>query len=161
MVRKVRVSCPLDLPSWVPSFILWSLVKCQPSMSSCFWSWWRWIFEAEHALTLKQSKNISRKPLAVQCLLCVFSRVWLFATPWTVALQASLPMEFSRQEYWSGLPFASPGNLRNPGIEPLSLVSPVFGRRILYPECHLGSRMCKQQAAAATSQYTFQQIYCF
>ena len=57
-------------------------------------------------------------------------------------------MEFSRQEYWSGLPFASPGN---PGIEPVSLVSPVFGRRILYPEHHLGSRMCKQQAAAATS----------
>ena len=60
-------------------------------------------------------------------------------------------MEFSRQEYWSGLPFASPGDLRNPGIEPLSLVSPVFGRRILYHERHLGSWMSKQQAAAATS----------
>ena len=40
------------------------------------------------------------------------------ATPWTVAYKASLSMEFSRQEYWSGLPFPSPGDLPNPGIEP-------------------------------------------
>ena len=48
------------------------------------------------------------------------SRVWLFAIPWTVAYQAPLSMEFSRQEYWSGLPFPSPGDLPNPGIEPRS-----------------------------------------
>ena len=47
------------------------------------------------------------------------SRVRLFATPWTIALQAPLPMGFSRQEYWSGLPFSSPGDLPNPGIEPV------------------------------------------
>ena len=41
----------------------------------------------------------------------------LFATPWTVAYQALPPMGFSRQEYWSGLPFPSPGDLPNPGIE--------------------------------------------
>ena len=46
------------------------------------------------------------------------SRVRLFATPWTVARQASLSMGFSRQEYWSGLPFPSPGYLPNPRIEP-------------------------------------------
>ena len=45
------------------------------------------------------------------------SRVQLFATPWTVAYQAPLSMGFSRQEYWSGLPFPSPGDLPNPGIE--------------------------------------------
>ena len=39
-------------------------------------------------------------------------------TPWTVANQASLSMKFSRQEYWSGLPFPSPEGLSNPGIEP-------------------------------------------
>ena len=39
-------------------------------------------------------------------------------TPWTVACQAPLSMGFSRQEYWSGLPFPSPGDLPNPGIEP-------------------------------------------
>ena len=46
------------------------------------------------------------------------SRVWLFVTPWTVAYQAPPSMRFSRQEYWSGLPFPSPGNLPDPGIEP-------------------------------------------
>ena len=48
------------------------------------------------------------------------SRVQLFATPWTVAYQALQSMEFSRQEYWSGLPFPPPGDLPNPGIEPRS-----------------------------------------
>ena len=47
-----------------------------------------------------------------------FSHVQLFATPWTVACQASPPMGFSKQEYWSGLPFPSPGDLPDPGIEP-------------------------------------------
>ena len=46
------------------------------------------------------------------------SRVRLFATPWTVAYQAPPPVGFSRQEYWSGLPFPSPGDLPNPGIKP-------------------------------------------
>ena len=46
------------------------------------------------------------------------SRVRLFATPWTVAYQAPLSMGFSRQEYRSGLPFPSPGDLPDPGIEP-------------------------------------------
>ena len=48
------------------------------------------------------------------------SRAWLFATPWTVAHQAPTSMGFSRQEYWSGLPFPSLGNLPDPGIEPAS-----------------------------------------
>ena len=48
------------------------------------------------------------------------SCVRLFATPCTVAHQAPPSMEFSRQEYWSGLPFPSPGDLPNPGIEPRS-----------------------------------------
>ena len=45
------------------------------------------------------------------------SRVRLLVTPWTAAYQAPLSMGFSRQEYWSGLPFPSPGDLPNPGIE--------------------------------------------
>ena len=48
----------------------------------------------------------------------LLGRVQLFATPWTAVRQAPLSMGFSRQEYWSGLPF--PGNLLNPGIEPAS-----------------------------------------
>ena len=47
-----------------------------------------------------------------------FSHVQLFATPWTVAHQAPLSMKFSRQEYWSGLPFPTSGDLPDPGIEP-------------------------------------------
>ena len=50
----------------------------------------------------------------------LLSRVQLFATPWTVAYQAPPSMGFSRQEYWSGLPFPSPGDLPDPGIEPQS-----------------------------------------
>ena len=48
----------------------------------------------------------------------LLSRVRLFATPWTVVYQASPSMGFSRQEYWSGLPFPSPRDLPNLGIEP-------------------------------------------
>ena len=51
--------------------------------------------------------------VAAQSLSCVR----LFATPWTVAHQAPLSMGFSRQEYWSGLPFLFPGDLPDPGIE--------------------------------------------
>ena len=50
----------------------------------------------------------------------LLSHVRLFSTPWTVAHQAPPSMGFSRQEYWSGLPFPSPGDLPNPGIEPRS-----------------------------------------
>ena len=48
------------------------------------------------------------------------SHVRLFETPWTAAHQAPLSMGFSRQEYWSGVPFPSPGDLPDPGIEPRS-----------------------------------------
>ena len=51
------------------------------------------------------------------------SHVQLFAMPWTVAHQAPLSMGFSRQEFWSGLPFPSPGDLPDPGIKPTSLAS--------------------------------------
>ena len=47
----------------------------------------------------------------------LLSHVQLFVTPWTVAHQAPLSLGFSRQEYWSGMPFPSPGYLPNPGIE--------------------------------------------
>ena len=59
------------------------------------------------------------------------SHVRLFAIPWTVAYQALPPMGFSRQEYWSGLPFPSPGHLPDPGIEP---VSPTFQADALISE---------------------------
>ena len=54
----------------------------------------------------------------------LLSRVQLFAPPWTVACQAPLCMGFPRQEYWSGLPFPTPGDFLDPGIEPESPASP-------------------------------------
>ena len=77
-------------------------------------------------------------PLEVKSLSCV----QLFATPWTVAYQAPLSMEFSRQEYWSGLPFPLPGDLPDPGIEP----SLPHCRQTLYHLSHhwpLGKRKFK------------------
>ena len=56
----------------------------------------------------------------------MLSRVQLFTTLWTVAHQAPLSMEFSRQEYWSGMPGPPPGDLPDPGIELMSLMSPAL-----------------------------------
>ena len=65
------------------------------------------------------------------CVCVLLSSVQLFATPWTIARQAPLSMGFSRQEYWSGLPFPSPGDLPDPGIKP---GSPALQADALPPE---------------------------
>ena len=57
------------------------------------------------------------------------SLVQQFVTPWTIDHQAPLSMGFPRQEYWSGLPFPVPGDLPDPGIEPMPLVSPALADR--------------------------------
>ena len=62
------------------------------------------------------------------------SQVHLFATPQTSAFQVPLFMEFSRQEYWSGLPFPTPGDLHDPGIEPAISCVSCIGRQILTTE---------------------------
>ena len=94
------------------------------------WSFWT-----------KQSCDEARSPSKVSRLLsswgkvsalasCVlqthFSCVWLFATPWTVAHQVPQSMGFSRQENWSELPCPPPGDLPDPGIEPVSFVFPAL-----------------------------------
>ena len=61
--------------------------------------------------------------------MCMLGLGPLLATPWTVALQAPLSMEFSRQEYWSQLPFPIPGELPYSGIELQSLWSPALTGR--------------------------------
>ena len=63
--------------------------------------------------------------------MCMFGRVELFETLWTVTRQASLSMEFSRQEYQSGLPIPIPGDLPDPGIEPTTLTSPALMNSLL------------------------------
>ena len=65
--------------------------------------------------------------LCVHACMCVVSCVQLFETPWTIAAhQAPLSKEFSKQEYWSGILFLSPGDLPYPGIKPTSLTSPTL-----------------------------------
>jgi len=66
------------------------------------------------------------KSILCTCVLSHLSHLWLFATLWTVACQAPLSMEFFREEYWSVLPCPPPGDLPNPGIEPVSLKSPAL-----------------------------------
>ena len=81
----------IDLQSWTPA----------RGAPLCAWHW----------TTEKDPRQGKAKLL---------SHVWLFATPWTVAHQAPPSMEFSRQEYWSGVPFPFLGDLPDPGIEPRS-----------------------------------------
>ena len=87
----------------------------------------RWMF---HFPTISQPRDWGRQPNYSQymseetCLpACVLSHVRLFVTPWTLAHQAPLSMEFSRQEYWSGLLNPPPGDLPGPGIKATCPVS--------------------------------------
>ena len=75
----------------------------------------------------KQQTQIAAPATAV-------SRVRLVATPWTAAHRAPLSMRFPRQEYWSELPFPSPGDLPDPGIKPTSPMSPALAGRFFTTE---------------------------
>ena len=91
-------------------------------------------------LMIKQQKRIFRKRMYMW--MCVhvlshFSSTWLFETLWTIACQAPLSREFSRQECWSGLPCPPPGDLPDPGIELMPPVSPAFQMHSL-PLSHQG-----------------------
>ena len=82
-------------------------------------AWWVGVYGVAQSWTrLKRLSSSMCAKLLQFCLLLV--------TPWTVALQAPLSLGFSRQEYWSGLPFPSPGYLPNPGIKPMSAVAPAL-----------------------------------
>ena len=71
--------------------------------------------------------------VCVRTLACAHSVMSDPVTPWTVAQQIPLSMKFSKQEYWSGLSFPSPGDLPNPGIEPASLPSPPSAGKFFTP----------------------------
>ena len=93
-------------------------------------------------------------------LACVLSHVRLFATPWTITLQAPLPIEFSRQEYLSALPFPSPGDLSDPGIKSMSLTSPALAGRFFTTsttwEAHRLSEALLKKKKKKQSYSTFQ-----
>ena len=82
------------------------------------------------------------------CMLSHFSRVRLFATPWTVVCQAPLSTGFPRQEYWSGLPCPPPEDLPNPGIKPASPVLQVDS----LPLSHL-ERLCRVWGRQSTRSW--------
>ena len=72
---------------------------------------------------IKESVYISSFEIVRSCML---SHVHPFVTPWTAICQAPLSMKFSRQEYWNGLPFPTPGDLPDPQVELAFLVSPAL-----------------------------------
>ena len=100
------------LAVWLAMF---AMMKCsQIRRAVCF-------VQSRGAICGFQNLHCTEQPLIDKVKVCQFlSGVQLFASPWTVAHQAPLSMEFSRQESWSGQPFPSPGDLPNPGIEPRS-----------------------------------------
>ena len=73
-----------------------------------------------------EAEEASGVPFKDTCMLTPFSPIQLFVTLWIVAHQTSLSMAFSRQEYWSRLPWPPPGDLPDPGIEPVSLMPPAL-----------------------------------
>ena len=86
--------------------------------------WQHWLSGHELEQTLGDSEGQGSlaccSPWGCKVKVKLLSHIWLFVTPRTVAYQDSPSIGFSRQEYWSGLPFPSPGDLPNPGIKPTS-----------------------------------------
>ena len=72
------------------------------------------------------------------CMPSRFSSIQLFVTTWTVVRQVPLSMGFSRQEYWSGLPCSPPGNLPDPGVKPMSPMSPALAGRFFTTSATMG-----------------------
>ena len=99
------------------------------------WSWKHWNNFFKNSNLFFKARIIYQVPVCVRSL----SHIQLFVTPWIVAQQAPLSMKFSRQEYWSGLPFPVLGALPDPGTEPVSLESLMHWQAHSLPLRHLGN----------------------
>ena len=100
------------------------------------------------------------------CVLSCFSSVQLFETLWTVAHQAPLSMGCSKQEYWSGLPCPSPGDLPNPAIEPQSLTSPALAGGYFDATWEAWERIqalikCQESAEKGRGPRPTHEVFCF
>ena len=114
---KIKEKIPVENTSydiWTFDWY-WRVVRCETSQVSR-----RLIMVEQYFYVQKFASFIKVSWRFSFSLVKLISRVWLFATPWTVAHQAPPSMGFSRREYWSGLPFPSAGDLPNPRIEPRS-----------------------------------------
>ena len=113
---------------------LWTVLENQASIF--FNGKWRikhlsylWMYKLYLRVVIDEGKSLILGELQLinKWVICAMvSHVWLFATLWTIDHQAPLSIGFSRQGYWSGLPFLTPGDLSNPGIEPMSPASPAL-----------------------------------
>ena len=108
---------------------MWNLLPLVPNNPSKHCASFSVIRHQHVGIYFLLCRGYIRVPLTMCVYVCVcvcvcvcesLSRAQVFVTSWTVACQAALFMEFSRQEYWSGLPRLSPGDLTNPGIKPRS-----------------------------------------
>ena len=103
----------------------WTVKKAEHRRIDAFelWCWRRllrvcWTARRSNQSILKEiSLGISLEGMMLKLIVVQFAQVKLFATPWTIACQGPLSMEFSRQRYWSLLPFPSPGDLPDSGIK--------------------------------------------
>ena len=86
------------------------------------------------AFAFKKLRIYGVKYVFLRMLVQLLSHIWLFQTLWAVSSQAPLPMGFSRQEKWSGLPFSPPGDLPNPGVKPVSSAFPALAGRFVTTE---------------------------
>ena len=148
MCAKSLQLCPtLWDPIWPRNYIIWYLPKTGEILCwTCTWMFIAALFiipQKLETINMSFSKWVNKKIVVFLnngILLSVKrsikpqndthvnaqSCLTLLLVPWTVARQAPLSMGFSRQEYWSGLPFPPPGDLLDPGIEPVSPVSPAL-----------------------------------
>ena len=134
--RCSEISCQVDHELYV-RMKKWTNEQCLP-INHCRVLWTKgvqlgWCIPAEPKLAARDHDFSPEWPLNICLTWKSLSHVQLFAIPWTVARQAPLSMGFFRQEHWSGLPFPSPGDLPDPGIES---GSPALPRWILYHLSH-------------------------
>ena len=110
---------------------------------------------------IESSQNLLINTIVCVCVPSCSTHLRFFVTLWTLALQGPLPMGFSRQEYWSGLPCSPPGDLPDPGIEPASPVSLALqvdslplsqlGSPLIYYFSHLPREVTEAQKGDVTS----------
>ena len=110
-----------DMTEWL-NWTGFLIVKCNIGKQCISWRMKGWFSGNYKAKTRVSTTTVTGGSVYAQSL----SLVWLFVTLWAGACQAPLSMEFYRQAYWCGLPFPPPGNLFNPGTEPVSPVSPAL-----------------------------------